>query len=239
MVELKSYLKEVKSKNSRLVNNNVVTVINWQKLYRLLSKVNGATFAQFRTTTEPTLLKRNNPFYDKENKFMDVLKDSYINVLLDFDYQNNVTNARAKDAVEEAQSLGVKNEIVSKLLDTLTKKELKKVAKSTVEEYKQANRQWGLHLVNEFTDKSSRILILHKDKIYVQVRVLNTETPVYKHKNGIPFTEEEREQLEPFIRRPKANKRQEVSEENEVIVRDYNIETINEIHIFKETFYIR
>ena len=210
--------------------------ISSDDLERMLFAVNGATFAQLHTVTIPTMRSTNNPFVN------DVTKNSCINVVIDFDYESNVNSARIKEAIVEAKKTGIDNAILSQLLGQLSTKELATIATATTEKFEVQPRRWGAHMVDVITNKVSRIMVDHTNKQgqyhkYVQVRVLNTETPIYVHNNGQQYTDAELTELKKFFPEPRKSKTQDL--DREIILRDYDIDNIRKIHINKRRFIIR
>ncbi len=236
-------------------------VITRNELMRKLRLVNGATFAQIHTTTEPAMNKTGNPFTGEKK----VIKESTSNTMIDFDYTNNVNNQRIREAIESAKENSVNSDILKFLLPD--DKQLKQIAKNVTPKFAAKPRKWGKHMKNETgflyvemvkTDKKdenekfiyiptgkswicSRILIDHtKDgeyKIYVQVRVLNTEKPVYKYKEtGKILSDNDVDLLKTFLKKPYKSNTQDVQQE--IILRDYEIKNIKKIHLNKSRYVV-
>lgn len=69
-------------------------IISSAQLTKILMDTKGATFATIVTETEPTMRKTNNPLFDK------VVKQSRMNVTLNFNYENSVNSQRAKEGAD-------------------------------------------------------------------------------------------------------------------------------------------
>lgn len=63
-----------------------------------MKNLKGSTFATITTFTTPSnLRKTDNPFYDKDTKFMDVVKAVTYQVIINFNYENSVNNQRGRE----------------------------------------------------------------------------------------------------------------------------------------------
>lgn len=219
----------------------IKSIISKSTLVNELLKIekSGATFCKAKSITEPKMNKRNNPFYGK------ILKKSEIIAIINFDYENNVNNARVKETLQMAKQFGVENSLIQKLLNELSEKERKEKAKETTTKFKAKERKWGKHIFNPYTRKYSRIMLEHTNKAgqhknYVQVRVLKTKKPEYFYKDSQEkLNEIEIKQLKEFFPKRQRNKNQELNEENEIIVRDYTLENVIAINLNKRKFIIQ
>ena len=82
-------------------------VVTQDKLVNILNGKKGAFFATIFSRTKPDMNKTNNPYYDK------VLKESEVNVCLNWIYENAVNNQREREGKEpdfeaEPRSWGVR-----------------------------------------------------------------------------------------------------------------------------------
>ena len=205
----------------------------------LKTEKTGATFCFAKSITEPKMNKRKNPFYGK------ILKKSKIIAIINFDYENNVNNARVKETLKMAEQFGVENDLIQKLLNELSEKERKEKAIETTEKFEAKERKWGKHMFNPYTRKYSRIMIEHTNKSdeyknYIQIRVLKTNKPIYFYKdNDKILNENEIEQLKEFFPKRQRNKTQKLNKENEIIVRDYTLKNVIAMNLNKRKFIIQ
>jgi len=199
------------------------------KLVQELFDVKGVTFIQLFPTTEPKMNKTGNRLHGK------VLKDSTLNAMLGFDYENSMNLALQRectqDAIAKALEAGIPQDILDKIIP-----DLKAYSSEATETFVAKERKWGTHIVNPNTGKISRIMIEHtkKDKKtkellpetyarYIQLAVLKAGTPVYRYKDtGKKLSDADVAYIKQFFpTRP----------EETVVIRDYSLKTVNRIHI--------
>ena len=184
-------------------------------LIQRLIDVRGTTFIQLSATTEPKMNKTNNPL------FGNVLKDSNVNTIVGFSYENMVNNAKvrelSKDVKQAALDAGVSPEMLKQF-----ESEIGEIAKNAAEKFETADRKWGKHLVIdkkfnietcEMEDVLSKTIIYHyKDnelRYYIQVAILGHTTPVYRYKDtGLPMSIEDIETAKSFMPPRKEGARQ-------------------------------
>ena len=168
----------------------------------------GATFCKAKSIIEPRMNKRNNPFYGK------IFKKSEIIAIINFDYENNVNNARIKTEKFETKFEAKERKWGHHMFNPHTRKYSR--------------------IMIEHTDKSN------KYKNYVQVRILKTNKPIYFYKNNNKIlNKNEIKQLKEFFPKRQKNKTQGLNQENEIIVRDYTLENVVAMNLNKRKFIIR
>jgi len=205
-------------------------IISQETLLTVLYNIKGATFVQIKTITEPDMRKTNNPYCGN------ILKESDSNVMLGFNYENIVNNARVKDAIKDAENVGVDIETLNSLMEVFNTS-----VKEFVPDFEQKEHKWAIHSKNPETGKLSRIIMEHKNdesRKYVQVWILNTQKPVYKYKDsGEILNGQEIEEMKSFLSKKSSNKEHQ-GLKKEIIIRDYMIKNIKQINMNKTNFYI-
>lgn len=203
-------------------------------IYRLLD-VNGTTFIQLSTTTEPKMNKRGNPLFGQ------VLKDSITNCIIGYNYENMVNNARgrelAKDVKQAALDAGVPPEILKQFEGEITG-----IAERAAENFEAKNRTWGHHFISPFNNEPSKILIEHtKDgekRFYLQVAVLSNQEPVYRYKiDGKVLSANDLAVAKSFMPKRKEGERQGLKKP--IIVRDYRIDNVRKVTLQKTKYEIK
>jgi len=202
--------------------------ISQDTLLTMLYHVKGATFAQIKTVTEPSL---------KKSLFKgNILKESNSNVMLGFNYENIVNNARVKDSIKDAKDVGVDIETLNALMAVFNTS-----VEEFVPDFEQKEHGWARHGENPYTGKLSRIVMEHRDdktRKYVQVWILNTQKPVYKYKDtGKILDSNELEEMKTFFSKKGSNKEHQ-GLKKEIFIRDYSIKNIKQINMNKINFCI-
>ena len=204
--------------------------ISQDTLLNLLYHIKGATFAQIKTVTEPSMRKTDNPFIDN------IIKESDSNVMLGFNYENIVNNARVKDSIQEAKNVGVDIETLNALMAVFNTS-----VEDFTPDFEPKPHQWADHSVNPYDGKISRIIVEKRsDKTckYVQVWILNTQKPVYKYKDsGEILNSQEIKEMKSFLSKKSSNKEYQ-GLKKEIIIRDYMIQNIKQINMNKTNYYI-
>jgi len=217
------------------VKREIYTSIETKDLEGLLTATSkrGTTFIKMFTETKPAMRKTNNPYLDN------VVKNSQIVCMIGFDYENVVNNARVKEAFNLAidyfaEQFEISNKEAQQYLESLMPK-----ANSKVRDFRAKERIWGTHknsIIIENTLKKTG-----EYKLYVQVWVLHSKKPVYKYiDDGKELTGNDLDEMKTFLLGKTSNaKHQGLDKENEVIIRDYDINNIDKIHLNKEKYAIR
>jgi len=75
--------------------------ITKQELIERLLNTKGTTIISVEASTNPRLLKTDNPYWDKENKKWNITKLSYVNGMIGWIYTNSVNNQRSREGKSE------------------------------------------------------------------------------------------------------------------------------------------
>lgn len=220
----------------QVVTRDVKVAITSEQFVDMLHRVKGVTFASFETNTCPKMNKRGNEkFFGKVEKLCKVF------VMLGADYENCVNNTRIDEIVDEALAIGIDNELIKRFLDKKTRKELEATAEEINTPFEAKPMPWGHFIVNPLTGKISRIMIEHTPEEtglltkYVRTIPLGSESPIYRWKeSGIALTEAEVAEMKTFFPGKHSNADwQGVKEENEILVRTYQLPNIYEVKMNK------
>ena len=212
--------------------NSKVTISISQRDFvdRLCSLGNKTTFVQLRSVTEPDMRKTNNRFYGL------VKKASYLNGVINFDYQQMVNNARVRENIENVENTLADYGIPADKINNFIKSVKSDIAENT-DNFVAAARKWGEHFVNPVTGEKSKTVITHKDSFYLQIAVIHTTKPVYMWNNGSLMTEEEIEEMKAFFPAKSEGETQQL--EKPYIIRDYKLDNIVSVSMNKVIYDIK
>lgn len=219
---------------------DVATKITIDQLVNLLFCVRGVTFIGAETTTIPDMTKggRNHDNYMLDN----VVKDSTINCMLGFDYENRrdtlAENQWVADAVAAALAAGLDAETVKRSMKTM-----KEYSTQDVEKFEAKERKWGKHMRNPYSGKPSRIMVhytkLDKEtrlpipetyKRYMQVEILSAKSPVYRYKDsGEVLSDTDLATVQKYLSKRAPD---------DLVIRDYSVESVRRITINKTRYVI-
>jgi len=223
-------MAETKTTQKTKVQQKPTIFITQNGLLTMLLNTKGATFVQIKTTTEPKMRVTDNPYRDN------ILKDTNSNVMIGFNYENIVNNSRVKDAIKEAESVGVDKETLDSLMAVFNTS-----VKDFTPNFEPKPHQWADHCKNPNTEEISRIIVEKRsDRTckYVQVWILSTGNPVYRFKDtGKTLNPYEVEILKPFLQKSSSNKEHQ-GLKKEVFIRDYAIANIKQINMRKLEYHI-
>lgn len=161
------------------------------ELLELLTSLKTSTFATIYTRTIPDMNKKNNPYLDRIEKYMEA------NVCLNFIYSNSVNRQRDKEGNEE--------------------------------QFTPHERRWGTRI-------PGTTLVQHGNQYYIEVRFLKPGNTFYLCDGNVIDVSE----FSQFLKSSRSNaEHQGLSYENEVVIRDFKIDSILEIKMLKEHYIIR
>lgn len=224
-----------------------ITILTENQLVDMLLSRKGATFVRLDSCTIPNLLKKGNPFWNKENKTMNVSKDSSTNAMIGVNYANLVNNARNKEAIKEVieslmSALGMLKKDAEAYLDSLLSN-ASEMVNINAEAFEPKERKWGKHMVDE-NGLVSKTMVEHTNKAgvysqYIQIMVINSTTPVYRYTDtGEVLTEQDLATLKSFI--PKRNSNADHQGlKKEIIIRDYKVENVRTLRLNKTEFVVK
>ena len=193
------------------------------------------TFIGFDAVTEPQMNKTGNRFLGK------VEKESTVSALGWYQYQNMVNNAQKRQLNSELIQTLLDNGVEMSTIESFNG-DLDGIVDSAHREFESAGLRWGKYMIDPKTDEKSRLLIDHTKKdneyrVYAQVAILNTKTPVYRWKDsGVELSETELAEMKTFIPTKKEGIRQELRKP--YIIRTYGIDNVKSVRMNKVEYKI-
>jgi hypothetical protein len=210
-------------------------VIAIRDFVNILFQQKGTTFVQLFADVEPTMRKTGNRFLGA------VVKKSEVNAVIGYQYEKMVQNRREKEFSQELNQSMMDAGVPAHVLDAFSR-DLDSIVSNSVADFTAKPLQWGKHMIDPITGEVSRVLIDHTNKdgeykIYAQMAILNTKTPVFVWKEtGQELSENEVAEMKTFIsEKPDNGGRQGL--DNPYIIRTYCLSNVKEVTMNK-THYI-
>jgi len=221
-----------------------IIAVSAEQMISLLFAQNTTSFVGFDSITEPTMNKTNNRFIGK------VEKESTVSALGWYQYGRMVNNAQKRQFSSELRATLLENGVPESAIDGF-ENDLTDIVESAHQQFESAGLSWGKYMIDPKTDTKSRMLIDHtkKDKktkellpdtyrVYAQVAILNTKTPVYRWKDtGRELSEQEISEMKEFFPKTKEGSRQGLK--RPYIIRTYALDNVISFRINKSEYKIQ
>ena len=206
------------------------------QMMTILFAQNTTSFIGFDSTTEPNMRKTNNRFYGLVEKL------STVSALGWYQYGRMVDNAQKRQLSAELKATLVENGVP---MDTIEgfENDLSDIVESAHTQFESAGLQWGEYMVDPKTGEKSHMLIDHTKKdneyrVYAQVAILNTQSPVYRWKEtGKELSEAELSEMKTFIPNKKEGTRQGLRKP--YIIRTYTLDNVLNFRLNKSEYKIK
>ena len=226
-VKIKKTAEAVKTRATVVVKTAVRDMVD-----RLFG-VKNTTFVQIWQTTEPSMNKTDNRFYDK------VIKKNCLNCLIGYQYEKMVNNARAKEnRAKLTDAMLMAGVPMYKITAFFT--DVKEIVDTAAKQFKSAGLKWGKYMIDSRTGEKSRCLIDHTPKTgrwkdnygyYIQTAVMHSSEPVYRWKNTNELlTETEIEEMKEYFSKKKEGTRQGLVKP--YIIRSPRLDTFDSFTLF-------
>lgn len=224
----------------------VATALTMEQFVNVLFGVIGVTFLGCDTLTVPDMNKGGRS--NDNLMFGKVLKKSKISCMAGFDYENRKDSIASKqwvnDAIDAAREAGIDEAIIQQSVA-----DMKAHSKQSIETYEAKPRQWGKHMLNPTTGKTSRIMIHHtksktvvvdgvKTKVlipetyaqYMQVEILSAKSPEYVYADTLlPLNDADLAMVKQYLKPRK---------DEDIAIRDYSIKNVKQVRINKTHYKI-
>ncbi|KKL56085.1 hypothetical protein LCGC14_2248960 [marine sediment metagenome] len=213
-----------------------IVEVTTEQMISLLFAQNTTSFVGFDSITEPAMRKTNNRFLGM------VEKSSTVSALGWYQYGRMVNNAQKRQFTSELRTTLLENGVPESVIDGF-ENDLTDIVESAHQQFESAGLSWGEYMVDPKIDTKSRMLIDHTKKdgeyrVYAQVAILNTKTPVYKWKDtGKELSEQEISEMKEFFPPKKEGSRQGLK--RPYIIRTYALDNVISFRINKSEYKIQ
>ncbi len=212
-----------------------VVEVNMKQMIALLFAQNKTSFVGFDSKTEPAMNKTGNRFLGK------VEKSSTVSALGWYQYARMVDNAQKRQFSSELRATLLENGVPESVIVGF-ETDLDDIVDNAHQQFESAGLSWGKYMINPITDEKSRMLIDHTKKdnvyrVYAQVAILNTKTPVYRWKeSGKELSEAEISEMKEFFPKKKEGSRQGLK--RPYIIRTYALDNVVSFRINRAEYKI-
>ena len=241
---------EVKTRSTQKTEQKYDIAISQSDLIDILFMTRHTTFIGFNSVTTPDMKKTDNPFSDK------VEKHSTVNALTSYQYERMVNNAQKRQLSSELKQTMINNGVPMSVIDSFENDldDIVEMARQEYDGFESEGLKWGDYMVDPKTGMKSRVLIDHTKsktktvkgekikvllpetyRVYAQVAIMHTKTPVYKWiETGEELSENEIAEMKQFFPDKKEGERQGLKKP--YIIRSYALDSFKSILINKNSY---